>query len=296
MIRKITIFLLAILSASNIAFAQQDKTKEINKIKKDRNYLTVTGTSTSSEEEASNNAHIMLIAEIDAWLKENSKEDIEGYTAKAKKNISLIQTKRGSLYRAFAYVKKSDILPYYKDEIIITETPESETETTSNANSSVEFLPSNTIKEEVAEQSTPKQKMKVQENAIQESQKEIHETSSPKIQKQIASINNSSPQEGIKVSTEERSIKKLYTSASVKKYMTNLINNDRIGNYGSEITELPQTGVVYLIIFDYHGIARKYIRIDQGSATNLTTSSPENLKELSNDKTKGYSSIWFTFK
>lgn len=78
--------------------------------------------------------------------------------------------------------------------------------------------------------------------------------------------------------------------------MTNLINNDRIGNYGSEITELPQTGVVYLIIFDYHGIARKYIRIDQGSATNLATSSPENLKELSNDKTKGYSSIWFTFK
>lgn len=120
MIRKLFLFFWAIMFGFT-AYSQKNQTDEINKIKKSRNYLYVTGTSMTSEKEANDNAMIMLTAEIEAWLKENSKGkgDVTGYTAKAQKNAGFIQTKIGSLYRTFAYVKKDDILLFYKDDIII---------------------------------------------------------------------------------------------------------------------------------------------------------------------------------
>lgn len=101
--------------------AQTDKTNEINRIKKNRNYLTATGTSSSSVEDASLNAKALLQLEIEQWLKENTKEDIAGFISISKENVSVIETKRGSLFRSFVYVMKKDILPYYKDEEPITD-------------------------------------------------------------------------------------------------------------------------------------------------------------------------------
>lgn len=299
MIRKIAIFLLAVFAMTNISFAQQDKTKEINKIKKDHNYLAVTGTSMSSEEEASNNAHIMLIAEIDSWLKENSKEDVEGYTAKAKKNISLIQTKRGSLYRAFAYVKKSDILPYYKDEIIITESSESSSATTDTVVSSTDTFAANTIGEELSKQIPPKEEVREEESLTQNSEEQQGiqtsiETSQLKSEQPLTI--NSPVSRGVSVSAEEANILKLYTFTSVKKYMATLIKEDRIGKYGNKITDLPNEEVFYLIVFDYHGIVRKYIRVDHELATNLSTSISEDMNELLKNIPEGYFAVWFTFK
>lgn len=288
MIRKIAISLLMAFTISNIVLAQQDKMKEINKIKIDKNYITVTGTSMASEEEASNNAHIMLVAEIDAWLKENSKGDVEGYTAKATKNICLIQTKIGSLYRAFAYVKKSDILPYYKDDIVITESIDADSETTVASVPPTNSSDTNTIAE-----SSPKQESLVK---TEKPVKKQNPTNRSKIENEHSSTLNNQTLAGVNVPNEEKVITKLYTAAAVKKYLASLIENDRIELYSSNITDLPQNGVAYLIIFDYHGVARKYIRVNQGIATNLSTSSSENLKDLLENNSEGYSSIWFTFK
>lgn len=295
MIRKIAIFLLGVFAITNISFAQQDKTKEINKIKKDRNYLTVTGTSMSSEEEASNNAHIMLIAEIDSWLKENSKEDVEGYTAKAKKSISFIQTKRGSLYRAFAYVKKSDILPYYKDEIIITESPESSSDTADTVVPSTDTFVANTIGEELSKQIPPKEEESLTQNS--EEQQRIQTSIEISQLKSEQPLTIKSPvSRGVSISAEETNILKLYTFTSVKKYMATLIKEDRIGKYGNKITDLPNEEVVYLIVFDYHGIVRKYIRVDHELATNLSTSFSEDINEFLKNIPEGYFAVWFTFK
>lgn len=52
----------------------------------------------------------------------------------------------------------------------------------------------------------------------------------------------------------------------------------------------------YLIVFDYHGIVRKYIRVDHELATNLSTSISEDINELLKNIPEGYFAVWFTFK
>lgn len=60
-------------------WAQKSQTEQINKIKKDTNYLYVTGTSMKSEEESYDNAQIMLAAEIEEWLKKEGKGNTKEY-------------------------------------------------------------------------------------------------------------------------------------------------------------------------------------------------------------------------
>lgn len=104
--------ILAFLSAQN-------EQKEINEIKRNLDFLYATGTSTKSAEEARENALDLLTLEIEQWLKENGKTDYSGYIAKSKQNTAEIKTQRGSLNRAFVYVKKSDILPYSSEEAVM---------------------------------------------------------------------------------------------------------------------------------------------------------------------------------
>ena len=117
MIREILLSLCMTMCVGTLV--AQNELQEINAIKSNMNFLYATGTSTKSGEEASNNARDLLNLEIEQWLKENSKEDIAGYIAKSRESQSQIQTKRGNLYRVFAFVKKKDILPYYKEEDVM---------------------------------------------------------------------------------------------------------------------------------------------------------------------------------
>lgn len=98
----------------------QNEQEKINEIKKNLNFLYATGTSMNSPEEASDNAKELLFLEIEQWLKNFVQDDYLGYITKAKNNLLEITTKKGKLFRSFIYVQKVDILPYYKDEIIMT--------------------------------------------------------------------------------------------------------------------------------------------------------------------------------
>ena len=97
----------------------QNEMQQINAIKSNIDFLYATGTSSVSAEEASNNAKDLLALEIEMWLKERVTDDIAGYVAKSKENLSQIKTRRGNLFRVFAYVKKYDILPYQKTEDVM---------------------------------------------------------------------------------------------------------------------------------------------------------------------------------
>ena len=111
--------LILFLSLSFGRLFAQDEQQKINEIKSNRNYLYATGTSTASEQEASDNAQDLLTIEIEQWLKEKTTDDVAGYVAKSQQSLSMIRTQRGKLYRAFVYVKKKDVLPYYKEEEVM---------------------------------------------------------------------------------------------------------------------------------------------------------------------------------
>lgn len=119
---RFLVSLFVLFIATEAVFAQKDATAEINKIKLSNKYISATGSSMNSREEASEYGKLLLADEIERWLKENVKGDITGYATKSKENAAVIETQRGKLYRSFIYVKKSDILPYFEGETMIADT------------------------------------------------------------------------------------------------------------------------------------------------------------------------------
>ena len=73
--------------------------------------------------EAYSNARAILEMQVGEWVqKQHPSEGIELCIVKAKEHIMQLDTRRGELYRAFVYVKKSDIMPVAdKSEVTVFE-------------------------------------------------------------------------------------------------------------------------------------------------------------------------------
>ena len=105
--------MLCCLTIGCCAFAQSvDNTaKSIAKIKRDAQYLYAEATMKETSE-AVNGAKAILETIVGEWVrKTHPDEDIEVCIVKAKEHCQQLQTQRGDYFRAFVYVKKSDIMP-----------------------------------------------------------------------------------------------------------------------------------------------------------------------------------------
>ena len=116
-----------LLSLSFIVFhlsfsLAQSVTQDINKVKRDTMYIYAEST-TKELSEAYNNARAILEMQVGDWVrKQHPKEEIEVCIVKAKEHFMQLDTRRGELYRAFVYVKKSDIMPVAdKSEVTVLE-------------------------------------------------------------------------------------------------------------------------------------------------------------------------------
>lgn len=280
--------LLVLFAWSIPTLAQEDKNAEINKIKRSRNYLTVTGTSMFSAEEASENARMLIDVEIEQWLQENAEGDIAGYVAKSKENLAVIETKRGSLFRAFIYVKKKDILPYYENETVMAELP----------NPIVTDTPIMVDTMKVEEVIVPP----IEENIV-EMKKATEEKSVstveylPPVEKPVEEVIVApleSASGGVSNMEEEKSILKVYSVSSVSKYLGKLKQADKLVEYGKEVA-WPDNGVVYFFFADYNNVVRGYIKMTDGTAFNLANGEEVELADyLTKYETGTY--IWFTLK
>lgn len=278
--------LLVLFAWSIPTLAQEDKNAEINKIKRSRDYLTVTGTSMFSAEEASENARMLIDVEIEQWLQENAKGDVAGYVAKSKENLAVIETKHGSLFRAFIYVKKKDILPYYENETVMAELP----------NPIVADTPIVVDTVKVEEITTPP----VEENIVEvKSEEKLVSTVDylPPVEKPVEKVIVApleSASGGISNTEEEKSILKVYSVSSVSKYLGKLKQADKLAEYGKEIA-WPGNGVVYFFFADYNNVVRGYIKMTDGNALNLANKEQVELADyLTKYETGTY--IWFTLK
>lgn len=266
--------------------AQEDKNAEINKIKRSRDYLTVTGTSMFSAEEASENARMLIDVEIEQWLQGNAEGDIAGYVAKSKENLAVIETKRGSLFRAFIYVKKKDILPYYEDETVMAELP----------NPIVTDTPIIVDTMKVEEMTTPP----VEKNIVEVKSEEglvstieyLPPVEKPVEEVIVASLESASG--GVSNMEEEKSMLKTYSVSSISKYLGKLKQADKLAEYGKEVA-WPSNGVVYFFFADYNNVVRGYIKMTDGTAFNLANGEVVELADyLTKYETGTY--IWFTLK
>lgn len=113
---KFYLIFLFLLSAIIEGYAQHTEIqkKEINKIKKSSLYLYAEITM-PDKKEAMATAIDMLQSEAQAWVNEKKKKDETNLDWKlvminVTQSYNKIELPRGNMYRAFAYVKKSDIL------------------------------------------------------------------------------------------------------------------------------------------------------------------------------------------
>ncbi len=269
---------IACLLSFSFAFAQ-DKQAEVNKIKKDRNYLTATGSSTVSEEDALVKAREQIDASIVQWLSENAKGDISGYVAKSKESLTVIDTKRGNLFRSFVYVKKQEILPYYKEDVMISDLPQeqvAETETISPVPQQEEVIPSIPAETVVS---------------VHKPNKEVASTA--QLAKEEAKDSSNSVI-GISHSEEELIMLKILSVSALGNYLKQLHLKGRLADF-NEDSAWPQEGTVYLFWADYNEVIRERVKLEQGVATELTSGERVELKSMLTKYESG-TYFWITLK
>lgn len=99
-----------------------DVTKNINKVKRDTMFIYAEATMKDLNE-AYNGARAILEMKVGDWVRNlHPDEGIELCIVKAKEHFVQLETRRGDFYRAFVYVRKSDIMPVAdKSEVTVLE-------------------------------------------------------------------------------------------------------------------------------------------------------------------------------
>jgi len=122
--RRLFIGIIFTICLPLFSFAQTaaDVAKSINKVKRDTMYIYAEST-TKDLSEAYANARAILEMKVGEWVRnQHPDEGIEVCIVKAKEHFLQLDTRRGELYRAFVYVRKSDIMPVAdKSEVTVLE-------------------------------------------------------------------------------------------------------------------------------------------------------------------------------
>ena len=110
--KRLLIGIILIISGLYVCMAQTaDVAKTINKVKRDTMYIYAEATMNDLNE-AYNGARAILEMKVGDWVREqHPSEKIELCIVKAKDHLIQLETRRGDFYRAFVYVRKTDILP-----------------------------------------------------------------------------------------------------------------------------------------------------------------------------------------
>ncbi len=119
--KRLLICLSFIIYHLSVSYAQSIA-QDINKIKRDTMYIYAEATMKDLNE-AYNGARAILEMKVGDWVRaQHPEEGIEVCIVKAKEHLIQLETRRGDFYRAFVYVRKSDIMPVAdKSEVTVFE-------------------------------------------------------------------------------------------------------------------------------------------------------------------------------
>lgn len=94
--------------------------QQINAIKKNPDTYLFAESTTETWEAAVENAKFLLDMEVENYIKSlNLQDSIAGYIARANNQILQLKSMRGERYRAFLYIKKSELVSYRPNEQVL---------------------------------------------------------------------------------------------------------------------------------------------------------------------------------
>lgn len=144
---KITTIILGLFLIANTISAQTSATENINAIKLQTEVYVYAESTSAAWEEALDFAKVLLKENLKDFFADSNADssELETKIASLVNNATIIEARRGTMYRAFLYVPKSEIAPL---PVPTPQVPEQEVHTKPNDNDLLdEFIPLDEIEE-----------------------------------------------------------------------------------------------------------------------------------------------------
>lgn len=142
-ITAVALSAVALFSSVSAQTSVEDQKKEINKIKKSSSYIYAEAT-LADRQAAIDLAKDILYQNVNEWVSKQKKFAGSNSVVTVNTNYAVddMTLPRGNMYRAFMYVKKSDIIP--ASNVTVTETPEMQVAADGKPSSKVEVIAGDT--------------------------------------------------------------------------------------------------------------------------------------------------------
>ena len=259
------ITLVLLIGVATCACALDRKQAKINNIKKSKEYL-YSDITMSTREAAISQAFNQLQQEILAWASDRTEKNIETVSLRdINQLVDTLQLQRVNMYRVFAYVKKTKLVPMFNEwDLVLLDNLDSDDGIINE-------------EDELPEASENKSNVKKQE--------EVHPEDSlaNKDVLQLLRSNFLGKKGGV-----IEQIKKARNFFDLKQIMEPLKERGDITAYGKYATaEKPED--CYLIVYDPAGNIKALLGKGEQERPNLKTGKDDSLKNYS-----GCGAIWFT--
>lgn len=234
--------------------------QQINAIKMDMDTYLFAESTTESWESALENAKFLLNIEIENFIKSlGLKDSVVGFVARASNKMMQLQSMRGSRYRAFIYVKKSEIVPYLAGEEVMNVPTDAHSQIT----------PFDPVKA-AAEQA-----------AAEQAAAEQARLDSIKAAEEAARL------EAAKLTDMERDMLAVTAGADIGAFVKELSNNNAIQVYGT-FKDMPENTDCLLFVYNRDKEIVAYLRKTGNTYFNLQTKQTDSITNY-----KGCGAIWF---
>ena len=247
--------------------------QQINAIKMDMDTYLFAESTTESWESALENAKFLLNIEIENFIKSiGLKDSVVGFVARASNKMMQLQSMRGSRYRAFIYVKKSEIVPYLAGEEVMY--------VPTDAHSKITPFDPVKAAEEAAEKAAA-EKAAAEKAAAEQAAAEQARLDSIKAAEEAARL------EAAKLTDMERDMLAVTAGADIGAFVKELSNNNAIQAYGT-FKDMPENTDCLLFVYNRDKEIVAYLRKTGNTYFNLQTKQTDSITNY-----KGCGAIWF---
>lgn len=241
-------------------------------------------------------AKILLKDKIKRWLTDQEIDNVVTYVAKSDEKFLQIKDQSGSMYRAFVYVKKEDILVFGEDRKLLIdkvakeeqaskeskdEKPQEAKEGESAATEEKESVNSEEKKELASEGKTEDiVLMEKAEDSVLEDKAELPQVETVQSQPEVVSVSTDAlSMEMFKV-VDYEGVKNFIKEKEKKGFLTRM-------DYGQYATH-PSVGTYYMFMYNRQYEVTGYIKVTNGELINLKTGKLDDVKNY-----KGCAAFWF---
>lgn len=244
--------------------------QQINAIKMDMDTYLFAESTTESWESALENAKFLLNIEIENFIKSlGLKDSVVGFVARASNKMMQLQSMRGSRYRAFIYVKKSEIVPYLAGEEVMNVPTDAHSQITP-------FDPVKAAAEKAAAEKAAAEKAAAEQAAAEQARLDS-----------IKAAEEAARLEAAKLTDMERDMLAVTAGADIGAFVMGLSNNNAIQAYGT-FKDMPENTDCLLFVYNRDKEIVAYLRKTGNTYFNLQTKQTDSITNY-----KGCGAIWF---